>query len=708
MPERPELAALAGAVGLLERWTDGLGRPVAADDEVRARLLEALGHPCASEAAARASLAALGEREGRRLAPPTLVVEDGGDRRGYVDLREAPGFGAGPVEARVLCEDGSERRLPVDGARVPLDGLPQGYHRLVLARGGLTEEADLIVAPATCPDPDASLRPSRTRGLMVNLYTLRSARGTGHGDLGDLRAVLDRAAGAGLDYVALNPLHWLSLDGGQDCPYQPSSRLWLDPLYLELEAVPELAGFAPERMPAAWRAELAALRAAELLDRRRIAALRLPLLRAAHQFFRAQHEGTDSERGRAHAAFVAREGTLLGEHEVFEQCAREFETADTTSWPDGAPRDGEVGRGLHCSPGQSGRGLYSLHQVGLGDVATAGFYAWLQFELDRQLGEVAARAARLGMRPGLQIDLAVGCRKHGEETWTRPGLYVDGVGLGAPPDPLNPRGQDWGLAAMDPWRLRRDGWRHWRDLVRRNLRHAGMLRLDHVMGLTRQYWVPDGLGPERGGYLRFPADILLGVLRLEAARAGRLVFGEDLGTLPEGFRDELRRERLLGSRVYCFERRGDDGFPPPAELHGEFQLSFATHDLPTWREWWAGRDLARRAAGGMFAAGELEAQQALRARERHDLVARLVAEGLWSEGAAPASADALLAPMHALLQRSPARLVAFALDDLGGEDESINLPGTVGARLWRRRMEVPVEEVPLSAVPPRAEAGDRA
>jgi 4-alpha-glucanotransferase len=473
-------------------------------------------------------------------------------------------------------------------------------------------------------------------------------------------------------------------------PYSPVSRRFRNVLYLDVEAVPELVD-APEAralLAAAPHAErLRAARAAPHVDYEGVMAAKRPVLEALHRAARRLPAG-DARRA-DYARFLAREGEALDRFATFLALDEHFRPRGCGWWREWPaeyhdPRDAAVAafRAAHAE--------------------AVDFHRWCQFALDRQLGEVAWRARERGLAVGLYQDLAIGASPSSADVWGEPELFLRGVSIGAPPDPLGPEGQNWGLPPMDPRRLAGRGFAPWAELVRSAMRHSGALRIDHVLGLFRQFWIPEGMDGRHGAYVRFPSDALLGVLALEATRAGALVVGEDLGTVPPEVPPAMARWGLLSSKVLVFEREADGAFRAPRAYPRMALATANTHDLAPLAGWWAGRDVALRRDVGLVAEDHaVAAAQAERVVERARLVALLVDEGLLDPAACagdpgePSSYDAraIRAAVHALLRRTPSWLVGISLDDVLGEAEPVNVPGVGPDRfpVWRRRLGVELE-----------------
>ncbi len=705
--ERPALRRLAERVGILPGYVDQTGteRRVTGD-ETRVALLRAMGLVADSEEQALESLERLEREESRRLLEPTRVVR--ADLLADERVRLALPAGARGRVAWLLTletEDGATATSegeadPGDGELVvPLPATPGlGYHALhalVSWDGERREEMQrLIVVPDRCWLPgdrgddhahDSSDRDARYTGLTVNLYTVRSARDWGIGNLGALAEVMRWGAGMGADFVGVSPLHALWNRGTEVSPYSPVSRLYRNPLYLDVEAIPELTESAEAR---AWleepevRRELHELRVSPVVEYERIRELQGPILESLHATFARLHRGRDTERGRAYAAYLADEGPPLMDFATFlvldeVQAAERGHPEWFRRWP---------------SAYQSAR----TSEVALFREAHAervDYHCWLQFELDRQLAEAARAGRDAGMRIGLYPDLAIGTSGGGSDAWAWPQLLLQGVSVGAPPDLLGPQGQDWGLPPLDPRRLREDGYAYWIQLLQSAFAHAGALRIDHILGLFRQFWIPHGLGAAKGAYVRFPSEEMLGILALESQRHQAMVVGEDLGTVPPEVPPTLRRWGVLSSRVLYFEHDEEGGFHPSGAWDPHALATANTHDMAPLAGWRHGRELARRHEAGMMDDDELARQLATRARAVRRLRERLAAEGIIESVDAELTDAEFAAAVHDFLRRTPAILVGLSLDDLTGEVEPVNMPGLEPGQFssWTRRMRVPVE-----------------
>ncbi len=613
-----------------------------------------------------------------------------------------------PLAALVLVP---EHEAPVDPRHLRLReasrraGILDGYHDVAGAWHATTDETRVALLHAmgrsadgdegegeaateageserprvACPSVPEIARAPRVTGVTANLYSLRGERSWGVGDLSDLARLCERVGERGGGFVAVSPLHVVRNAGHDISPYSPLSRLYRNPVYLDIEAVPEWADAPAARRladGAEARAELAALRAAPLVEWERVAALKDRVLRALHAEFVRRHEASDSERGRAFAAF-AREDEALLPFATFRALEAEF-----GAWP-------EWPAALREPASAEVAAFRAAHRT------EVSYHAWLQFEMERQLAGVASRARRAGLSLGLMTDLALGSRGDGFDAWFFREAFAFGASAGAPPDPLGPEGQDWGFPPMDPWGSLASGHEFWRRLVRANLAHAGAMRVDHVLGLGRLFWIPAGEPASRGAYVRQPADGLLDVLAQESRRARAVVIGEDLGTVPEDWPAVMERWGVLSTRVLLFQREATGEFLEPGRWGARALALASTHDLPTLPGWRAGRDLELRAELGLAKSGQaLAAARRDRAREVAALEAAMRAQGALAPGAA--GDGAFVRAAHALLAATPSPLVGLQLADLAGETEPVNIPGLPPDRWpsWRRRLP-PLESIEL-------------
>ena len=702
---RQRLAALRGIGEAYYDYRGELRRFTAA---TRDALLAAMGCEVSDEAGLRLAIDALESERWRQLVPPVAVVRPGHmgvalalpsellDRALAFCVRlEDGGQVRGTVHAGSLAEG---ERQDVDGRLVSrrLLGLPEslpcGYHALeVELDGHAPAECALIVSPAGCFEP-ASLRAgARGWGLAVQLYTVRSARNWGIGDFADLRELVAHAARQGADFVGVNPLHALfAANPAHFGPYSPSSRQFLNVLYIAVTDLPEYAecaGLKRDVTSAAFQRELSALRAEPLVDYVGVSRVKLPALERLHEHFRAHHLAARTPRARDFLEYRRSRGEALRRFALHEAIDRRMRMADPGRW--GWP----VWPRELRDPEHAGVAAFeAAHPV------EVEFHAWLQWVAEQQLAAVQRRARELGMGVGLYGDYAVGVNIAGAETWADPQVYRTGAAVGAPPDPLALKGQDWGIPPQDPHALIAARYRPFRALIEANMRHYGALRVDHVMSLFRQWWVPAGFDATDGGYVHYALEDLMSVLALESERNRCLVIGEDLGTVPDEVRHAMAEFAVYHYKVLLFEKETDGRFRAPDRYARRAVAAATTHDLPTLRGYWEGRDLELRDRLGLYPNEEIRRHvHEERTLDRARLLAALADTGLapaQSTASEGAYDEALLHAVQLYLARSASALVVLQLEDLLGMSDPVNVPGTHAEYPnWQRKLSAGLDEI---------------
>ena len=517
--------------------------------------------------------------------------------------------------------------------------------------------------------------------LAVQLYALRSRRNWGHGDFGDLARLVPLAASCGAAGIGLNPLHSLFPDRAQEAsPYAPNSRIFLNALYIDVEAIPEFPG------AAAAGIDLDAPRGGELIDYAGVARAKLDGLRLAYEHFVTS---ASAERRADFESYRRQQGDPLRQFACFETLRARFGSKPWPEWPQ---------RWRRPSPASLKRLRGAAHEQ-------CEFHEYVQWIADRQLQACKDLAQRSAMPIGLYVDIAVGMHPHGADAWSQQESVLADVSVGAPPDEFNPAGQNWGLAPFNPNALVASEFAPLRLLMKSAMRHAGAIRLDHVLGLNRVFMIPQRCAANEGTYVRFPFEASLKAIAQESLDSRCVVIGEDLGTVPEGFRETMARWGLWRYLVMLFEREGNGCFRPPEAYPAEAVATFNTHDLASLRGWLDAHDLRTKRALGL-APGESDdarawARQCLRQilSERASTYTREGAPaGAGNDAAASAndlaSAVNELAAIASFLAETPSRLVAIALDDILGDREQINIPGTVDEHPnWRRKLPVMLEDL---------------
>jgi 4-alpha-glucanotransferase len=661
---RALIGRLAALAGIAPGYRDTAGQFHPVSPEAQAALLRVLGHDVSAPSAIGDAIAALEAAPWRERLPPVAVLRP--DPAPAVAVVVPERALAGLLAWRIRLEDGGERqgavaperlavhaRGPGSGGKAPLRlalplpaDLPPGYHRLEITCGDTAAETLLVQTPPRAFLPDWLAGEARAWAIGAPLFSLWSERSWGIGDFSDLGRLAGLAGGLGARLVGLNPLH-AKLPGPEadPNPYLPSSRRFLNPLHIDVTAL------AAGRSPAGAWPEVASGVDYPLVHRRKHAALE-----AIFQGGQWDAKGL--------AAFRTAGGADLDRFAVFNALAERFAPRPWRDWPAGlrhpdAPGIAAARREL---------------------AARIDYHAWLQWVAECQLTSATASSA------GLYCDLAVGVHPDGAEVWADPTGFLQGARFGAPPDAFAAEGQDWGLPPPDPRTLRARSYADFIATVRQNMRHAAALRLDHVMGLDRLYVIPPGFSARDGAYLRYPRADLLGLLALESQRQRCLLVGEDLGTVPEGLRETLSATGILSYRLLMFERWPNGLFRRPGAYPRLALASFATHDLPTLRGWWEGRDLPADPAA-----------IAARRQDRALLLAALRDRGLAADGIDPETRDpalltVLLGAVQRFLARAPAALLLANLGDLLAETAQINHPdAAVGAANWRHRYRLPIE-----------------
>ena len=656
---------LALRAGIAIEWQDISGKLQVVAPDILRRILAALGLPSGNRGDAVASRRLLAQRSSIATLPPLITATVGRPTRLEVG-------GNDPQSAHLVLESGEQQDITL----VPMRGrlrLPAiadtGYHRLLIENRDIV----LAVAPSRCYTIEDAVPDARLWGIAAQVYALRHKNDGGIGDAAGVAALAQAAGERGADAFALSPLHALfTADPTHFGPYSPSTRLFLNPLH----ASPELTfgrDHIAQMMGSAGLTEtFARLEQLQLIDWPQAARAKLALLRQVYDSF------IDDDRHPLHADFArfrADGGELLAQHAVFETLhAMQFEkgAGDWREWPVDLRSPASAATTVFAASNES----------------EVRFHCFLQWLADRSVGIAHGIAREAGMRIGLIADLAVGMDPAGSHAWSRQGDILGGVTIGAPPDMFNPLGQNWGLTGFSPRALANGGFTPFLATVRAALRHAGGLRIDHAMGLARLWLIPDGADPSDGAYLSYPLTDMLRLLALESQRHRAIVIGEDLGTVPAGFRETLEAAGLHGMRVLWFERI-DRGFAPPGAWDRTAVGMTSTHDLPTVAGWWRGSDISTRAACERLGADVKESDAVEeRAADRHALWSALVDSGAAQGGEPPPEStrpvvDAAL--VFTATTGSP--LILPPIEDVLGIEEQPNLPGTTDEHPnWRRRL----------------------
>ena len=707
MTDATALRALAASAGIGDEYIDIWGKHHPTSDRTRDALLRAMRIDTADP---QRALEALRDRDWVNGVRPVLVVNDAATPcviAIYVAVRHEHEIHAwtltlesGQVlhgELRPADLERTEERV-IRNRRYRAFGfqwrqkLPLGYHRFTLEGPGTNAALTLIVAPRRCYQPAAVAEGSRVWGVALQLYALRSPRNWGIGDFTDLKAALEVSGRSGAGVVGVNPLHALFPSNPSHCsPYSPSSRLFLNPMYLDVEVT---TGFqecmeARERVASGeFQARLRALRADELIDYPSVAAAKFEVLELVYARF-SSRANAGNEDVRRFLRWQRAGGETLERFCVYHALQEHFQKQDSGLW--GWPAWPQAYRDP-ASPEVAAFVRANRQHVD--------FFAWLQWECEQQLDAVGGRAWDLALGVGLYQDLAVSVDRAGAEAWSFQDLYAADVSIGAPPDDFSLNGQNWGLPPMIPQRLEELRYEPFTALLRANMRASGALRIDHVMGLMRLFWIPPDAPPAEGTYVYYPLRDLLAILALESHRNRCLVIGEDLGTVPDDLREALPPLGVLSYRLLLFEKESDSSYKLPEQYPRQALVAPTTHDLPTLAGFWAGRDLEVRATLNMFPSDTDRSERLVRrAEERVRLLLALERTQLLPEGMSVQPMGAVeMTPELALaifkyLARTPAQVMMVQLEDVLGQLDQINLPGTTDQYPnWRRKLALNLEQ----------------
>ena len=693
-----ELASMAGvAIEYYDMW--GVRREPPA--ESLARILQEMGFDISSDESIKEGLERLSRPE--IIAPSTVLPESGPVRleinlpytegasfelkieneNGNIESVRFPSEGGflGPAETRQVHGAGYGKYILETAPK------PAGYYTVQLkATAGpkvFEEGARLIITPGECFIPADF---EKTWGITLALYSIRSERNWGIGDFSDLGAIIGFAASLGADFVGVLPLHALPLPDGKS-PYSPTSRLFRNFVYLDLEAEPEFGAVYTRKDKEKLLSRAGKLRASEFVDYEGVYGLKAEAAKKMFGFFLEENYKDDeasTERGEEFAGFVRSGGEGLVDFGAFMALSDKFKTG-WPAWQDGFKKAGSA-EVLH------------FKEANRRDVL---FYCWLQWLIDSQLARLSKKAEQAGMRAGLYFDLAVGSLGGGADTWGWPGSFATGMDVGAPPDNFSLSGQNWGFPPMPPGKIRENGYEVFIETIRSNLKYGGILRIDHALGLFRFFWIPRGMKPAEGAYVQYPASDLLGIAALESSRQNAIIVAEDLGTIGEGVREALLKNKMLSYRLLYYERKY-----PSAELvaprdypHMAF-CGVNTHDLPTLWGYWAAEDIKMKKSLGLYPSEEEYAKDL----ENREVDKQAIAGALQKEGLLPdnfqMSADkdikempeGLLPAVCAFLARTSCLLAALSLDDFIGAIDQQNMPGTTTQYPnWMKKTPIPLE-----------------
>jgi 4-alpha-glucanotransferase len=699
-PDANLIEQAARAWGVETHYWDIWGQQHHASTALESAILRSLGVDLSSQASLAAAIERRHQRQQRSPLAPTIFLTSGLPLEIPVSL--APDAADSTATLRIQLEDGGQIETQValeqaaQGRRILLGSdLPLGYHKLTLeVEGRSFGPSRLIVCPRRTYMPEW-LENRQAAGLAISLYGLRSKRNWGCGDTTDLQELTDWVIErTGTSFIALNPLHAIqNRQPYNTSPYLPNSIFYRNAIYLDIEAIPEFAS--SERAATLFQSagvqkEIQALRTAELVEYERVYSLKLRFLKLLFQTFLNNEWRKDSPRANELKQFIAREGDLLHRFAVHSALDRAIhkQCPDVWNW-----RSWPV---EYQDPASQATLAFARKHW-----RSVLFFKYVQWQLDVQFAGAQQHAVQRGLSIGMYHDLALATDRFGSDLWAHRDFFVSGCRVGAPPDGFSPKGQDWGFPPPNSDRHFDDGYCLFAESIRKNSRHGGALRIDHVMRFFRLYWIPDGLEATEGTYVRDRFENLLSILALESVRNRVIVIGEDLGTVPDEVREVLHRFGILSYRLLYFEQDHNGRFKPPEAYPRDALVSATTHDLPTLAGFWTGQDIeARRQAGLLPDQQAYQNMRGDRAREKQKLLDLLTDRKLlpgWfprDQAQVPELTGELHNAVVGFLASTPSKLMVLNQEDLLKQAEQQNLPGsTAEYPNWRRKMKCTVEEL---------------
>lgn len=706
---------LAEKVGFHTSYTNSFGEQIYANDESREALLKAMGYQIDTPQQIELCIQQLEQEPWKSLLQPTQIIRS--EEPEYsVTITINSLFRNKNVNWKIITEEGEVlsgstpiktlsmlNQKSIDNINycrfhLPIPSLKEGYHKLDARVSDTAQDSTqqgqsfLIIAPKTCYSPQESSN-YKMWGLATQLYSLKGNSSWGMGDFGDLAELVEQSANRGASTIGLNPLHPLFPDNpAHRSPYSPTSRQFLNTLYIDVTKVVNFHQ-CDEAIAMVnsdeFQTKIDALNQLENIDYTGCAQLKYSVLEKLFEHFYQNHIGKNSQQSKNFKLFQKSFSPELNTLATFDALYEHFRKQDFhafgwTAWPI-----------EYQSPDSIAvKSFQRSHQKRIL------YFEFLQWVADTQLASVATQANEKGMPVGLYLDLAVGCDGNGADVWANRSAYVSGGSVGAPPDATNLLGQDWGLTPINPLSLKEHGYQALVKSLRSNMRHAGALRIDHVLGYMRQYWVAPGKKANEGIYISFPFEEMLRIIALESRRAKCVVIGEDLGTTPQGFGEIMATAGLLSYRVLFFERWESGLFKRPENYPEQSMVTVSTHDLPTLAGWWCGNDLNWRQQLKLYPDLATEQNESnARVTDRQQLLSALVDMDLISENDFPETSpakinQALPEAVQKFLAKAPSQIQLIPLEDALGMTEQVNIPGTIDEHPnWLQRLPLNNNEI---------------
>ncbi len=699
--EQDCLLAVARQAGIAECYTSNLGKESAVSRQTLEYLLNALGYETQSQEALLHSAERIHKQP---ILEPVLfgqadqVIEvplhlgssaRESDFQWTLETEQGDRY-EGYLQSQIVSDARDEGGPLVFSLSIVL---PMGYHTLFVLRKGRQSpyQARIIVAPPACFKQPALQQGKKLWGPSVQLYTLRSQQNWGIGDFGDLKRLVIKMAELGANFVGLNPIHALFPAYPESAsPYSPSSRRWMNILYIDVSAIPELSDCpeAQQRISSPdFCQRLSAVRASEWVQYTDVTALKMSILPLLYATFKHQHLDSLTERGQAFHDFVEQGGESLLSQAAFDAIHADLCEQDADIW--GWQVFPEHYRHFHCAAVQD-----YLRE----NQERINLYLYMQWIVDEQIQEVQRAAEAQGMVIGLYRDLAVCVAESGAEVWADQGDLLLDVSVGAPPDELGPLGQNWGLPPLNPLTLRHQAYEPFIQLLRANMKSCGALRIDHILGLLRLWWIPRGEKATEGAYLYYRVHELLAILALESHRHQCSIIGEDLGTVPQEIVALLADAGIYSYKIFFFQTAEDGGYFSPAHYTAQSMSVLCTHDMPTLRGFWHCLDLKMGHDIGLYPdEAQFKFRMDVRLHHKQAILDSIAGHGLLPESVGrdamtvPMS-DALCEAMHLHMAAGASALMSIQLEDWLQMDNPVNIPGTVEEYPnWRRKLSQPLE-----------------
>lgn len=703
MKQQSALKQVAEMARIADSYISAMGDEAYVKDETIRRLLASLGYDTTDDETLLKSAEKMHKAD---VLDSVLVIRDS-DQPVEVSLNLGVSARESEFSWRLETEQGEvlegylqsqivrDERAEGGPLVFQLPNLAWGYHKLIVNRKRRKQpyEMTLIVTPKACYKQDQIIAGKKMWGPSVQLYTLRTQHNWGIGDFGDLKQLVAEVASRGGDFVGLNPIHSLFPANPEGAsPYSPSSRRWLNILYIDVSSVPEfvLSAEAQQLVGSAdFQYRLQRARDAHWVNYSEVASMKMSVLPLLYNEFKVRHIDKSTERAAEFLSFVEQGGDSLLQQAAFDALHSVLHKEDSAIW--GWPVFPEKYR--HFSLPAVEKFIEENRQL-------VELYLYLQWIADSQIHEAQVLAEEKGMSVGLYRDLAVGVADSGSETWADDGVLVQDASIGAPPDILGPLGQNWGLPPLNPQVLKNTGYDAYIELLRANMKHCGALRIDHVLGLLRLWWIPKGEKATEGAYLYYPVEDMLAILALESHRHQCSVIGEDLGTVPDEIVEILADAGVHSYKVFFFEVAEDGGYYSPKHYKEQSMSALCTHDMPTLRGFWHCDDLKMGRDIGLYPNEE----QLLklfddRLKCKQEILNSVAWHGYLPEGV---GMDATLVPMDQYLSEAlqlhlaagSSTLLSVQLEDWLEMDKPVNIPGTVNEYPnWRRKLSVNLDDI---------------